>query len=105
MQLACGSIFVNEEDWIKQVITKIFQITHSQWVFLNFSLHDKQRGYLRRKDLKTIMVKIRSLLDIRPDEISKDSKFLLEFDPRSLKYPTYMIIDVLDGSNGSSNHS
>ena len=35
---------------------------------------------MRRQDMKERMVKIKTLLDTRPDEIPKDSQFLLEFD-------------------------
>ena len=75
---------------MKKVISKILQIPHSQWVYYNFSLRDYQTGFLRRKDLKALMVKMETLLDTRPDEIPEDSKFLLEFDHRHLKrFNTY----------------
>jgi hypothetical protein len=31
--LAMSSDYLNGEDWIKQFISKILQITHSQWIF------------------------------------------------------------------------
>ena len=65
IHLGCGSNFLNGEDWIKQVVAKILHITYSQWVVHNVLLHDKQRGHPQRKDLKTIMVKIETLLDTR----------------------------------------
>ena len=80
MHLAFGSSFLSREDWTKKAITKLLQRTHSQWVYQNFSLHDKQNGHLRRKDTKEIMVKIETLLNTRPNEIPEDSQYLLEFD-------------------------
>ena len=68
----------------KKTIAKVLQITHSQWIYCNISLHDKTRGYLRRPDIKEMTVKIDMLLDIKPDEIPMDSQSLLEFNHRKL---------------------
>jgi hypothetical protein len=38
--LAMSSSYLNGSDWTKQFITKILQITHSQWIYQNISLHD-----------------------------------------------------------------
>ncbi len=34
--LAMSSSYLNGEDWTKQFISKLLQITHSQWIFRNF---------------------------------------------------------------------
>ena len=68
------------EDWIKQFITRLLHITHSQWVFRNFSLHDHQRGLLRRNKREEIFAEIEQLADTSPDEVPAESRFLLEFD-------------------------
>jgi hypothetical protein len=48
--LAMSSSYLNGEEWTKQcMISKLLQITHSQWIFRNFSLHDKTHGYLQTK--------------------------------------------------------
>ncbi len=47
--LAISSSFINGADWAKQVISKILHITHSQWIFCNFSLNDNRHGYLHKK--------------------------------------------------------
>ena len=44
--LAMSSSYFNREDWTKQFISKILQITDSQWIFRNISLHDRKNGYL-----------------------------------------------------------
>jgi hypothetical protein len=43
--LAMSSSFINGAEWAKQFISKILHITHSQWIFRNFSLHDNRNGY------------------------------------------------------------
>ena len=37
-------------DWVKGLITKVLQITHSQWIFRNMTLHDREGGELRRRE-------------------------------------------------------
>jgi hypothetical protein len=45
--LLMSNNFLNGSNWTKQFITKILQITHSQWIHRNISLHNKRQGYLR----------------------------------------------------------
>jgi hypothetical protein len=78
--LAMSSSFLNGEDWTKQFISKILQITHSQWIFWNISLHDKAHGYLHNKKADKIMQQINILLDLAPEEVPKDSRFLLKIN-------------------------
>ena len=47
--LSMSSSYLNGEDWTKQFISRLLQITHAQWIFRNISLHDKTQGYLRNK--------------------------------------------------------
>ena len=68
------------EDWTKQFITRLLHITHSQWVFCNFSLHDHQRGLLRRNKREEILAEIEQLADTTPEEVPAESRFLLELD-------------------------
>jgi hypothetical protein len=53
--LAMSSSYLNGEDWTKQFISKLLQITHSQWIYCNISLHDRQYGYLHTKNTADIM--------------------------------------------------
>ena len=66
--------------WTRQLISKVLHITHSQWIFRNFTLHDKQKGWLRRKELHEIMTKIDQLGQTSVNEIPEGSRFLLEMD-------------------------
>jgi hypothetical protein len=74
--MAFGSSFFNGKDGVANSITKILQITPAQCVYCNFSINNKQTGYLRRKDMKEVMVEIETLLNTRPDEIPKDIHFV-----------------------------
>jgi hypothetical protein len=78
--LAMSSSYLNGEDWTKQFISKILQITHSQWIFWNISLHNKTHGYLHNKKANKIMQQINVLSDLASEEVPEDSQFLLEIN-------------------------
>jgi hypothetical protein len=78
--LAMSSSYPNGEDWTKQFISKLLQITHSQWILRNFSLHDKIHGYLRNKKADEILQLINEFSEVAPEEVPEDSRFLLEIN-------------------------
>ena len=78
--LAMSSSFLNGADWAKQFISKILHITHSQWIFRNFSLHDKRNGYLHKKKAEEIALELESLAGLAPEDVPTNSRFLLEIN-------------------------
>jgi hypothetical protein len=68
------------DDWMKHFIGKLLQISHLQWLYRNFTLHDKKRGYLRLQRRKEILKEVDHLLDMNTDDIPKESQYLLELD-------------------------
>ena len=75
-----SSSYINREDWTKQFISKILQITHPQWIFRIISFSDKKNGYLQNKTADELLQHISSLLDFSPEELPKSSRFLLEIN-------------------------
>jgi hypothetical protein len=75
-----SSSFLNSADWAKQFISKILHITHSQWIFRNFSLHDKRNGYLHKKKVEEIALELESLAGLAPEDVPAESQFLLEIN-------------------------
>ena len=71
--LAMSSSYLNGEDWTKQFISKLLQITHSQWIFHNFSLHDKTHSYLHNKKADEILHLINEFSEVAPEEVPEDS--------------------------------
>ena len=71
-------------DWMKHFIAKLLQILHSQWLYWNFALHDKTRGYLSLQHRKEVMKEVDCLMDTNLDEIPQGSQYLLEMDFTSL---------------------
>jgi hypothetical protein len=78
--LTMSNNVLNGTDWTKQFISRLLQITHSQWVYRNISLHNKHQGYLRNKQAALLLQEIESLADLSPDEVPETSRFLLEIN-------------------------
>jgi hypothetical protein len=71
-------------NWMKHFIENLIQILHSQWLYRNFTLHDKTRGYLHLQGEKEVLKEVNHLMDTNPDEIPQGSQYLLEMDFTSL---------------------
>ena len=69
---------MNGTDWMKHFVSHILHISHSQWLYQNFTLHDNARRYLRLKERKYVLLEIEKLLDIDPANIPAESNFLLD---------------------------
>jgi hypothetical protein len=72
--------YLNGEDWTKQFISKPLQITHSQWIYRNISLHNRQHGYLQTRNTADIMRKIEYLSSLAPKDVLEVSRLLLEIN-------------------------
>ena len=83
MQLAycaSSSCRMNGTDWMKGLVSRLIQISHSQWVYRNFTLHDKTNGYLRLTARRDVLLEIEKLAELDPDKLPAESRFLLEMD-------------------------
>jgi hypothetical protein len=78
--LAMSSSYLNGKDWTRQFISRILQLTHSQWIFRNISLHDKTNGFLHNKKADEILQLINEFAEVAPEDVLKDSQFLLEIN-------------------------
>ena len=78
--LQMSSSRLNGSDWTKQLISRILQITHSQWIYRNISLHNKTNGYLHNKTAEALADEIHRLAELEPNDVPNDSRFLLEMD-------------------------
>ena len=78
--LALSSTYLNGSDWTKSLISKLLHITHSQWIYCNFTLHDKLCRYLHNKTLKDMQITIEQLAETSPEDIPEESRFLLEIN-------------------------
>ncbi len=70
-------------DWFKRLISKLLNISHAQWAYRNFSLHNKLNGHLQLCKQEEVLTKIAELSSTPPDAIPEESRFLLEFESSS----------------------
>jgi hypothetical protein len=78
--LSLSGNYLNGADWTRQFINKFFQLTHSQWIYRNISLHDKLQGYLHNKQLEDLLREILVLSDLSPNNVPESCRFLLEIN-------------------------
>lgn len=69
---------------MKGFITRLLHISHSQWLFRNFTLHDWVHGYRSLKDRAEVALRIEVLCHKDPNSIPEHSRFLLEIDTERL---------------------
>jgi hypothetical protein len=82
---ALSSYHMTGEDWMKAFVLHLIQISHSQWIFRNFTLHGKQRGYLSLLKRATVLKEVDWLLDMAPEDIPAGSQYyVLELDYSAL---------------------
>ena len=67
-------------DWMKAMASHLMQASHCQWIFLNFTLHNKQRGYLCLQHCKDLLRELNKLINTPLDDILEESRYLLELD-------------------------
>ena len=84
--LALSGSYLNGSDWTKSLISKLLHITHLQWIYCNFTLHDKLCGYLHNT-LEDIRITIEELAEMSPEDIPKESKFSLKINFGNLTKP------------------
>ncbi len=62
----------------------LMQALHCQWIFCNFTLHDRQWEYLQLNQLRDLLRKLDTLIHTPSDDIPKESRFLLKLDYSTL---------------------
>ena len=77
--------FINNEgldgkSWSTNIVKQLLDMSHSQWLYRNFSLHHHTLGYLHRLEEKNLRDTARELASLRPEEVPKSSHYLLEID-------------------------
>lgn len=78
--LTTSSSHLTAASWMNQFISRVLHITHSQWLFRNFMLHDSAAGYLKLQERTSLAVQIDSLMSAQSSSIPEECRFLLEFD-------------------------
>ena len=72
-------------DWVKTFISELLNISHTQWLFRNITLHDKRQGFIAATRKKELLAEIEKLHNTPIDDIPSESKSLLDCDLDELK--------------------
>ena len=67
-------------EWSTQLARKLQEMSHSQWLYRNFTLHHKTIGYLRLRKEKEVRRQAEMLLRTNQADITQDCQFLLEIE-------------------------
>ena len=71
---------MNGDDWCRHFISRLLQVSHSQWVFRNTALHGAVRGTIKLQRRHEVLQEIEKLSEVDPEEVAAESRFLLEMD-------------------------
>jgi hypothetical protein len=71
---------INGQDRVKLFITKWIKISHTQWIFRNLTLHNKNIGHLTQLKQDELADELEHLHSLDPADVPKESQFLLDFD-------------------------
>jgi hypothetical protein len=74
---------------MKAFVSQLLQICHSQWIFRNYTLYDKQRGFLCLWEHLEVLQEVHRLLDMALANISEESQYLLDLDYSTLYNSSY----------------
>ena len=68
---------LNGKSWSSNMVKQILDMSHSQWLYRNFSLHHQTLGYLHMLEEKNLRDTARELASLKPEEIPHSSSHQL----------------------------
>ncbi len=75
---------ISPSRWIREFISRVLHITQAQWIHRNSSLYQGESGYLAQQERKVQARDIERYLGTDPENIPRESKYLVEVDPAEL---------------------
>ena len=68
------------DKWAKELVIRLLEITHGQWLYRNIMVHDRTAGDLVTKRKEEIRKALEDQLELGEDGLDDDDKFLLEIN-------------------------
>jgi hypothetical protein len=75
-----NNVGLDGKSWATCMVRQLQEMSHSQWLFRNFSLHHETKGYLRMQEEKELRRTARELANLDPEVLPPSSQYLLEID-------------------------
>jgi hypothetical protein len=64
--------------WISGLITKLLQVTHTQWIYQCVLVHNRTKGTLISTHKEVLLKEIEHQLTLGPEGLAEEDRFLLE---------------------------
>ena len=77
------------ETWAKDLVTKLLEVTHGQWLYRNVVVHDRTAGDLVTRRKEEIRDALEEQMELGEEGLAEEDRFLLEIN-----------LDELDNSTG-----
>jgi hypothetical protein len=77
------------ETWAKELVIKLLEITHGQWLYRNMVVHDRTAGEIVSRRKEEIREALEEQLEFGEEGLAEEDRFLLEIN-----------LDDLDNSSG-----
>ncbi len=80
-----ASTRISGNDWMTQFTQQLLDISHAQWLYRNFTLHHYTKGYLCQRTERDIKREVEILVNTKPTDIPKESRYLLDISFKPTK--------------------
>ena len=77
------------DNWAKELVIKLLEITHGQWLYHNVLVHDRTAGKLATQRKEDIRRALEDQMDLGEEGFAEEDQYLLEIN-----------LDDLDNSTG-----
>jgi len=81
--IACGYM-MSIERWSSGLITRLLEITHGQWLYRNFVVHDNTSGILATQKKEELTMEIEKQQDLGKNGLLEEDQFLAEVNLEDL---------------------
>jgi hypothetical protein len=72
------------DKWAKELVIRLLEITHGQWIYRNVLVHDRTSGDLASKQKEEIRRALEDQLELGGEGLDEDDRFLLEINLEEL---------------------
>ena len=72
------------DKWAKELVIRLMEITHGQWIYRNVLVHDRTSGDLASKRKEEIRRALEDQLELGGEGLDEDDRFLLEINLEEL---------------------
>ena len=88
------------DNWAKELVIRLLEVTHGQWLYRNVMVHDRTAGDLATKRKEEIRRALEDHLELGEEGLEEDDRFLLEInlDARDARA---LCLSQASGPNGS----